>query len=102
MAKALVVAYTNICAKKYMGKIGFYSIEPGMVDTPMTKKMPSFLKKGIKTPDQGTVSIKHCLFNTSNDTQSGHFFGCDGKRSPIHEIRNEGTPEYTGGYEVTE
>ena len=53
------------------------------------------------TPDQGTVSIKHCLFSEDigegKAYPNGAYFGSDAKRSPLHCSRSPGTPEYVPG-----
>ena len=65
-SKALVHVYVQIMAQKHQGKIGFYRICPGLVDTKLVKNVPNFV--GKKKVEDGTVSIKHCLFNTDNET----------------------------------
>lgn len=47
-----------------------------------------------KEPHEGTVSLKRCLFDDL--PCSGWFWGSDGKRSPLHYMRNPGEPEYNG------
>lgn len=48
-----------------------------------------------KTPEEGTVAIKHCLF-TAGPECSGWYFGSDAVRSPLHFMRNPGEPAYDG------
>lgn len=47
-----------------------------------------------KQPDEGTVSIHHALW--AELAASGLFYGSDGLRSPLHEMRDPGTPAYEG------
>lgn len=47
-----------------------------------------------KEPHEGTVSLMKCLFEDL--PSSGWFWGSDGKRSPLHYMRNPGEPEYDG------
>ncbi|KAL7517932.1 hypothetical protein ACHAWX_002806, partial [Stephanocyclus meneghinianus] len=47
-----------------------------------------------KLPHEGTVSLRKCLFEDL--PCSGYFWGSDGKRSPLHFMRNPGDPEYDG------
>lgn len=46
------------------------------------------------TPEQGTVSIRHCLFNQLQG--NGWYYGSDAKRSPLHLKRDPGEKEYDG------
>jgi hypothetical protein len=46
-----------------------------------------------KSPDEGTVSIRHGLFGAA---VSGWYYGSDAVRSPLHFIRNPGEPAYDG------
>merc|ERR1712224_216847 len=70
------------------------SISPGFIATQMTAGYGAKL-----TPEQGTVSIRKCLF--SDDVVSGHYYGSDGLRSPLTMTRDPGTPEYGGEDEET-
>lgn len=63
------------------------SCTPGFIDTDLTKGFGAKL-----TPDQGTVSVLHCLF--SPDVGTGKYFGSDGVRSPLHKYRGPGEPPY--------
>merc|ERR1719362_1600851 len=54
----------------------------------MTKGLGSKLR-----PEQGTLSITHCLFEP---IVSGCYYGSDGLRSPLTVTRDPGTPEYEG------
>ena len=48
-----------------------------------------------KTPEEGTLAIKHCLFAAA-PAESGHYLGSDAIRSPLHFMRNPGEPAYDG------
>lgn len=90
-SKALVATYTMTLAKEYP-KIHFSSLSPGFIRTKMTEGMGAHLD-----PDEGTVSLLHCLFAELKPESSGWFYGSDGLRSPLHFLRNPGEPEYDGG-----
>ena len=64
------------------------SVSPGFIDTELVKGMGA-----TKKPEEGTVSIRHCLFQ---NITTGWFYGSDALRSPLHTTRDPGTPEYTG------
>jgi hypothetical protein len=69
------------------------AISPGFVETNFTKGYEAF--GTMITPKVGTTSIRACLFNDL--TASGHFYGSDGKRSPLTRRRDpEKEAEYTG------
>lgn len=63
------------------------SCSPGFIDTDLTKGYGAKL-----TPDQGTVSALHCLFNS--DVGTGKYFGSDGLRSPLNKYRAPGDAPY--------
>jgi carbonyl reductase 1 len=90
LSKAALHLLTMIYAKEHKN-IMWSAISPGFIDTKLTKGYGAKL-----TPKEGTVSIRHCLFNEL--PQSGLYWGSDGKRSPVHVTRDPGTPEYTGEY----
>lgn len=69
--------------------ITFSTISPGFIDTKLVAGMGA-----SKPPSEGTVSIRHCLFQQL--PASGWFWGSDAKRSPMHTTRDPGTPEYKG------
>ena len=48
-----------------------------------------------KPPEEGTVSIRHCLFQDWGGG-NGWYFGSDAERSPLHFMRNPGEPVYDG------
>jgi len=86
LSKAGLCAYTMLLAKKFP-HITSSSCSPGFIKTNMTKGFGAKL-----SPDQGTVSLKHCLLNKLGG--NGWYFGSDGKRSPLDQSRNPGDPEY--------
>ena len=65
---------------------------------------PGFIKTAIvqgwgakKPPEEGTVSLRHCLLASALPSgSSGWFWGSDALRSPLHAPRNPGEPEYDG------
>ena len=75
-------------AKEYNYKILVSSISPGWVKTRMGGTQAEL------TPEQGTLSIRHCLFSQIGG--NGWYFGSDAKRSPLHLQRNPGEPEFDG------
>ena len=87
LSKAALNALTLIQAKSYPN-LKITSLTPGFIDTPMTKGLGSKLR-----PEQGTLSITHCLFEA---VVSGCYYGPDGLRSPLTVYRDPGTPEYEG------
>mmetsp|Transcript_87872 Transcript_87872/g.253444 ORF Transcript_87872/g.253444 Transcript_87872/m.253444 type:complete len:300 (+) Transcript_87872:80-979(+) len=67
------------------------TITPGFIDTAMTKGFGA-----TKPPEEGTVSILHCLTSDASKLGSGFYYGSDAVRSPLHFMRNPGEPEYDG------
>jgi len=58
-------------------------VSPGFTNTNMTKGF------GIKqTPEQGTFSIRHCLFKHLEG--NGFYYEADAVRSPLHKFRKPG------------
>jgi len=72
-------------------KLSFSSITPGFIETAITKGMGA-----SKPPEEGTVSIRHCLFQKLEG--SGYFYGSDAIRSPFWPVRSPGEPPFTGVY----
>ena len=87
LSKAALCTLTMIQAKTYPHLI-ITSLNPGFIDTPMTKGYGAKL-----TPEQGCVSSIKCLFGL---VASGYYYGSDGLRSPLTVDREAGTPEYCG------
>ncbi|EJK75475.1 hypothetical protein THAOC_02800 [Thalassiosira oceanica] len=76
-SKALLACYTMHLAESH-GPSGLTvsAITPGFIATSMTSGMGA-----SKSPDEGTVSIKRCLFDDLPG--NGYFYGSDGLRSPL-------------------
>mmetsp|Transcript_76416 Transcript_76416/g.181766 ORF Transcript_76416/g.181766 Transcript_76416/m.181766 type:complete len:275 (+) Transcript_76416:60-884(+) len=90
--KAALTAYTMFLAKSFP-KFVISCITPGFIDTAIVKGWGA-----TKPPEEGTVSIHHCLWNELPG--SGYFWGSDAKRSQLCVLRNPGEPEYNGEPEV--
>ena len=88
LSKALLACYTMLLASKHP-EWTVSCITPGFIDTKLTA---GFGAK--KTPEEGTVAIRHCLFEQLSG--SGWFYGSDAVRSPYHFMRNPGEPAYDG------
>jgi NAD(P)-dependent dehydrogenase (short-subunit alcohol dehydrogenase family) len=92
LSKALLNAYTVLLARELAPrKVLAFSLSPGFIATQLTAMWP-----GGKPVEQGTISIKHCLFDVKDPQQSGWFFGSDAQRSPPHFLRNPGEPPFDG------
>jgi len=96
LSKALLNSYTGLLANQLAAsqrhkKVLVFSISPGYIATKLTSPWG-----GGKPVDQGTISIKHCLFEANDPVQSGWFFGSDSQRSPLHYLRNPGEPAFDG------
>ena len=92
LSKAALNAYTVLLARQHP-KLAVNSCTPGLILTKMTKDMSI---GASKTPEEGTVSIRHLLFGKLGG--NGWYYGSDGKRSPLHIVRNPGEIVYTGTY----
>eukprot|EP00980_Cylindrotheca_fusiformis_P001877 scaffold429_cov114-Cylindrotheca_fusiformis.AAC.4 len=91
LSKALLAAYTMVLARELASKnVLAFCVSPGFIDTGITSGFGA-----SKTPEEGTVSIKHCLFEAKKE-ESGWFFGSDAKRSPLHFFRSPGEPVFDG------
>lgn len=90
ITKALLACYTMQLAVDHPN-IRSYSLTPGFIETNITKGWGAPLK-----PEQGTVSLRHCLFANISKNLNGSFWGSDGKRSPYHKMRDPHTPEWNG------
>lgn len=88
LSKALLSCYTMLLAKQHP-ELLVSCLSPGFIDTSMTKGM-----NASKPPEEGTVSIRHCLFEKLEG--NGWFYGSDALRSPLHFLRNPGEPPYKG------
>jgi carbonyl reductase 1 len=91
LSKALLADYTMQSAKELANRnVSVYCITPGYIETNLTAHWG-----GGKTPEEGTVAIRHCLFEATA-AQSGWFFGSDAQRSPLHFLRSPGEPVFDG------
>jgi len=90
LSKACLACYTGYFARQYPNILSS-CVSPGFIDTQMTSGYGA-----SKTPEQGTVSIKHCLLEPLKG--NGFYYGSDAIRSPYHFLRNPGEPEYDGKY----
>jgi len=88
LSKALLACYTGLFARQHPN-ILTSCVSPGFIDTQMTAGWGA-----SKTPDQGTLVIKKCLFEDLEG--NGRYYGSDGLRSPYHFMRNPGEPVYDG------
>lgn len=88
LSKACLSVYTMILAEEYPS-LTVSTISPGFIDTAIVR---GFGAK--KPPEEGTVSIRHCLFEELSG--NGYYYGSDALRSPLHYMRNPGEPPYTG------
>jgi NAD(P)-dependent dehydrogenase (short-subunit alcohol dehydrogenase family) len=96
ISKAAANAYTLILAREHPNFI-INACTPGFIETELTRPIAKRYGKtpaemGMKTPAEGTISTMHLLFGEIE--QSGHYFGSDGLRSPMHCYRAPGTPAY--------
>ena len=88
LSKALLACYTGYFANQHPNILSS-CVTPGFIDTQMTRGYGA-----RKTPDDGTLAIKHCLLDELEG--NGWYYGSDGIRSPYHYMRNPGEPAYDG------
>eukprot|EP00438_Fugacium_kawagutii_P034272 Skav205201 [mRNA] locus=scaffold376:86439:87278:+ [translate_table: standard] len=88
LSKALLSSYTMLLARQHP-ELLVSCLSPGFIETGMTKGFGA-----SKTPEEGTVSLRHCLFEKLGG--NGWFYGSDALRSPLHFLRNPGEPVYNG------
>lgn len=88
LSKALLACYTGYFARTHLNIISS-CCTPGFIDTQMTRGYGA-----SKTPEQGTLAIKRCLFDQLEG--NGFYYGSDGVRSPYHFMRSPGEPAYDG------
>eukprot|EP00873_Tetraselmis_striata_P022999 jgi/Tetstr1/443263/TSEL_031297.t1 len=88
LSKALVSCYTMLLAQR-QPQLTSSCVSPGFINTKLTAGWGA-----SKAPEQGTVSIRHCLFSPLEG--NGWYYGSDAVRSPLHFMRNPGQPEYDG------
>jgi NAD(P)-dependent dehydrogenase (short-subunit alcohol dehydrogenase family) len=90
LSKCMLSVYTELLANTNP-KIMSSSITPGFIETSITKGMGA-----TKKPEEGTVAIRHCLFNQLQG--NGWFYGSDAIRSPLWPMRSPGQAPFTGEY----
>mmetsp|Transcript_20964 Transcript_20964/g.29530 ORF Transcript_20964/g.29530 Transcript_20964/m.29530 type:complete len:293 (+) Transcript_20964:27-905(+) len=95
LSKAALSVYTMCLAKQFKEAktpILASCLSPGFIATNIVSGFGA-----TKKPEEGTVSIRHCLFNKLEG--NGFYYGSDAVRSPLTQIRNPGEPPYTGDEE---
>jgi len=91
VSKASLSAYSMLLARQYPNILST-TISPGFIDTAIVRGYGA-----KKSPSEGTVSIRRCLFEMRSKLGDGYYYGSDGLRSPLTRTRDPGTPEFTGG-----
>jgi len=98
LSKACVSLYTMLLARENPD-LFINACTPGYIETDLTRPQAkasgaSPADLGMKPPEHGTVPILFLLFGMP--PASGHYYGSDAKRSPLHFYRAPGDPEYRG------
>ena len=98
LSKACVSLYTMVLARENP-ELSVNACTPGFIETDLTRPQAeasgaSPADLGMKSPEYGTVPILFLLFGMP--PTSGHYYGSDAKRSPLHFYRAPGDPEYFG------
>ena len=88
LSKAMLALYTMLFAEE-MPNILSSCVSPGWIATKLVAGSGA-----TKKPEEGTLSIRHCLFESLSG--SGWYYGSDCVRSPLHFMRNPGEPAYDG------
>ena len=88
LSKSILACYTGILAREHPNILSS-CVSPGFIHTQMTDGWGA-----SKTPEEGTLSIRHCLFEELEG--NGWYYGSDAVRSPYHFMRNPGEPAYDG------
>ena len=117
LSKACLTAWSQVFAREHPG-LTVITCSPGFIATkltagfgvrsatrspphsrpsppPLTVISTAFPPQASKTPEEGTLAIKHCLF-TAGPEASGWYLGSDALRSPLHYMRDPGTPAFDG------
>ena len=89
VSKACLASYTMLLARTHPNLV-CHCLTPGFIDTKIVAGWGA-----TKPPSEGTVSLRHCLFEAGADT-TGWFFGSDAERSPLYVLRNPGEPVFDG------
>ncbi len=88
LSKAMLALYTMLCAEENP-EILNSCVSPGWIKTKLVGNSGATQK-----PAEGTASIRHCLFEPLEG--NGWYYGSDCVRSPLHYMRDPGTPAYDG------
>lgn len=92
-SKALLTSYTYLLSRQHP-ELVINSVSPGLIKTDMSDAMSL---NATKLPEEGAVPIVHCLLSDKvAASPQGRYYGSDGLRSPLHRVRDPGTPEYDG------
>ena len=96
-SKACANTLTLILARLYPQHL-VNACTPGFIETELTRPIAASRgmtpqEMGMKAVEHGTIAPLQLLFGEVEG--SGWYFGSDGLRSPLHEYRAPGTPEYT-------
>jgi len=96
ISKACTNAYTIFLSKKHPN-LTINACTPGFIETDLTRpialangKTPA--EMGMKSPAEGTASSVFLLMGNPNG--SGHYYGSDCVRSPLHRYRSPGDPPF--------
>lgn len=88
LSKAMLTLYTMLCAEE-IPELLSSCVSPGWIKTKLVGDSGA-----TKMPEEGTASIRHCLFEPLEG--NGWYYGSDSVRSPLHFMRNPGEPAYDG------
>lgn len=90
LSKACLTSYTVWFSKQHPNLCAS-CLSPGFINTAIVAGWGA-----TKPPEEGTVSIRHCLFKQLEG--NGYFYGSDAVRSPFYPLRNPGQAPFTGVY----
>jgi NAD(P)-dependent dehydrogenase (short-subunit alcohol dehydrogenase family) len=94
-SKACANSFTLWLAKQYPA-LCVNACTPGFIETDLGKQFlgsRSPAEAGMKSPAAGAQVIIKLLFGEARG--SGHYYGSDALRSPMHRYRAPGSPEFT-------
>ena len=96
LSKACANSYTLGLARRHPHLL-INACTPGFIETDLGTAFlgdRSPAEAGMKTPAEGARVVMHLLFGHPEGT--GHYYGSDALRSPMHCYRAPGTPAFTG------
>ena len=98
LSKACTNSYTLLLARKHPSLL-INACTPGFIETDMTRKHLDTKGKtaaelGMQPPAAGARAPIFLLFGKPEG--SGHYYGSDAQRSPLHRYRAPGTEPYRG------